>query len=276
MTIWLLPSKPDRHRLHHVTPDHDGILHMPWPLPLLRDGCSCPWHSIVTSKSRVVIVPYGLLHYIPFHALFAQASEDHISEIVYTPSATVLLDYCRVKPSTQRRHALVFSAGDDLRYATREAAVVAARLHGSWQHGAVRPPWLRPYRESPCHSILHFACHARFDPDDPLASGLALADGRLTMRQVLDELHLEADLVVLSGCETGQSRLHRGDELIGLVRAFIYAGTPSVLVSLWPVDDISTGLLMETFYDHLLADRSPAVALARTRSKPCAPCPRPL
>ena len=259
-----LAFERDRHRLHHVTPDHDGILHMPWPLPLLRGRLLMPLAQSMAGKSRVVIVPYGLLHYIPFHALFAQASEDHISEIVYTPSATVLLDYCRVKPSTQRRHALVFSAGDDLRYAAREAAVVAARLPVSRPDGAAAT-LAAALPRNPCASLLHLACHARFDPDDPLASGLALADGRLTMRQVLDELHLEADLVVLSGCETGQSRLHRGDELIGLVRAFIYAGTPSVLVSLWPVDDISTGLLMETFYDHLLASRSPAVALAHAQ-----------
>ena len=141
---------------------------------------------------------------------------------------------------------------------------MAASLRGPWLHGAAATR-AAVIHESPHHPILHFACHAHFDPEDPLASDLTLADGRLTVRQILDELSLHADLVVLSACETGQSRLQRGDELIGLARAFIYAGTPSVLVSLWPVDDITTCLLMETFYDHLLAGRSPAAALAHAQ-----------
>ncbi len=253
-----------RHRLHHLAPDREGILHAPWPLPLLQERLLTPLAQSIAGKSRLVIVPYGRLHYIPFHALFAQSSHDRGPEIIHAPSATVLLDYCCAKPPAQSRRGLVFSVGHDLRYAAREGAAVAARLHGSWFHGAAATI-AAAMHESARYPILHFACHAHFDADNPLASGLALADGRLTVRQILDELHLEADLVVLSACETGQSRLHRGDELIGLARAFIYAGTPSVLVSLWPADDITTCLLMETFYDHLLAGRSPAAALAHAQ-----------
>jgi CHAT domain-containing protein len=59
-------------------------------------------------------------------------------------------------------------------------------------------------------------------------------------------------LVTLGACETGRNKVLHGDELLGMVRAFIYAGTPSVLVSLWPVDELSTRILMETFYRNLL------------------------
>ncbi|WP_423223576.1 CHAT domain-containing protein [Candidatus Amarolinea aalborgensis] len=251
----------NRHRLQQMAPDHEGILHTPWLLPLLQERLIAPLSSRLADKLRLVIVPYGRLHYIPFHALLHQSSEERTPEIIHAPSATVLLAYCCAKPPARGRGGAVFSVGDDLRYVEREAAAVAARLAGPWFQNLAATV-AAAIGESADYPILHFACHAHFDPEDPLASGLTLADGRLTVRQILDDLRLHADLVVLSGCETGQNRLHRGDELIGLVRAFIYAGTPSVLVSLWPVDDVSTGLLMETFYAHLLAGHSPAAALA--------------
>ena len=64
-------------------------------------------------------------------------------------------------------------------------------------------------------------------------------------------MNLQASLVVLSGCETGLGKLSSGDELIGLTRAFIYAGTPSVVASLWKVDDHSTAQLLSGFYKNL-------------------------
>lgn len=182
-------------------------------------------------------------------------------EIVYAPSATVLLDYCGAKPLGRGRGGLVISHSDDLPHLQPEAAAVAARLGGAWHAGAAATR-AAVLRDGPRYPLLHFACHGCFDPAEPLQSGLDLADGRLTAAEILEHLHLEADLVTLSGCETGQSRLHRGDELIGLTRAFIAAGTPSVLVSLWPVADISTRLLMERFYDRLLASATPAAALS--------------
>lgn len=254
----------NRHRLKQMAPDHEGILHTPWPLPLLHKHLMTPLAQLLTDWHRLVIVPNGQLHYIPFHALFAQSSGDRGPEIIHAPSATVLLNFCCAKPAACGRGGVVFSVGHDLRYVAREGAAVAARLGGAWFHSAAATT-AAVIHESANHPVLHFACHAHFDAADPLASGLTLADGRLTMRQVLNELHLAADLVVLSACETGQSRLHRGDELIGLARAFIYAGTPSVLVSLWPVDDITTCLLMETFYDQLLAGHSLAASLVHAQ-----------
>jgi len=64
-------------------------------------------------------------------------------------------------------------------------------------------------------------------------------------------MDLNASLVILSACETGLGHLTNGDEMVGLSRAFIYAGTPSVISSLWMVEDESTSFLMERFYTHL-------------------------
>ena len=87
-----------------------------------------------------------------------------------------------------------------------------------------------------------------------------LADGPLTVQDILG-LQLDLDLVTLSACDSGVSQNRPGDELIGLTRAFIYAGTPSVLVSLWSVDEVSTGLLMTAFYRGLRAGLTKAEAL---------------
>ncbi|MBI4522446.1 MAG: CHAT domain-containing protein [Deltaproteobacteria bacterium] len=108
---------------------------------------------------------------------------------------------------------------------------------------------------SPNHDILHFATHAELKEDDPLSSAVLLAkngkeDGRLEVREIFG-MDLKANLVVLSGCETGLGKLSTGDELVGLTRAFIYAGTSSVVASLWKVDDSSTAALMASFYRNL-------------------------
>ena len=108
---------------------------------------------------------------------------------------------------------------------------------------------------SPSYDVLHFATHAQLNEDDPLSSAVLLAkggkeDGRLEVREIFG-MDLKANLVVLSGCDTGLGKLSTGDELVGLTRAFIYAGTPSVVASLWSVDDSSTAQLMASFYRNL-------------------------
>ena len=110
-------------------------------------------------------------------------------------------------------------------------------------------------RWSPQNDIIHFASHAELNENDPLASVILLAksdyeDGRLEVREIF-AMDLKASLVVLSACETGLGKLSSGDELVGLTRAFIYAGTPSVVGSLWNVEDSSTAQLMASFYKNL-------------------------
>lgn len=122
--------------------------------------------------------------------------------------------------------------------------------------------------------LLHFACHGFFDSRQPLQSGIALAPkpgsapGReaplLTAEDVFG-LEIRADLVALSACESGVDERRPGDELIGLTRAWIYAGTPSVLATLWPVDDLSSQLLMEPFYRELAAGTGKAEALRKAQ-----------
>ena len=113
---------------------------------------------------------------------------------------------------------------------------------------------LSPYR------FVHFSVHATMNETEPRFSGLLLSsptapdgreDGVLTANEIFN-LHLNADLVALPACETGLGKEVRGEGLMGLMRAFIYAGTPSVLVSLWKVDDAASADLMARFYEYLL------------------------
>jgi CHAT domain-containing protein len=117
---------------------------------------------------------------------------------------------------------------------------------------------------APNADVLHLACHGQFRPDNPLFSSLRLADGWLTVRDAYD-LELRCALVTLGACETGISMVAPGDELLGLVRGFFSAGVPSLLVSLWMVDDESTARLMVDFYERLRAGAAPAAALRQAQ-----------
>ncbi len=109
-------------------------------------------------------------------------------------------------------------------------------------------------RELPRHRLVHFATHGVVSPDDPLGAGLLLspgADGQagvLTARQVYS-LRLPARLAVLSACDTARGQLrYVSGGVTSLAGAFLYAGVPSVVASLWPVDDQATAGFMTTFY----------------------------
>jgi CHAT domain-containing protein/tetratricopeptide (TPR) repeat protein len=125
-------------------------------------------------------------------------------------------------------------------------------------------PALAQYR------IVHFATHGVFDNENPGLSGVILSlfgergeaqDGVLRLHDIYG-LHLPAELVVLSACNTALGKPVRGEGLVGIVRGFMYAGARRVVASLWKVDDDATGEMMRRFYREMLeADRSPAAAL---------------
>jgi len=102
---------------------------------------------------------------------------------------------------------------------------------------------------------IHFATHGTFDAEKPLSSGLLLSgdnenDGTLTVGELYD-LRLPADLVTLSACETALGKVANGDDVVGFTRGFLYAGTSSIVSSLWKVDDQATSILMQQFYKSL-------------------------
>ena len=210
---------------------------------------------------RVVVVPHGPLHHLPFPALFDGDSYllDRF-ELSSAPSSTIW-DLCRSLPPADRGRALVVGVSDDrIPGAEKEARRVADLLPDSTVLLGAQATVEAFRREAPRHDSLHLACHGVFRPDRPMFSALRLADGWLTAAEV-SRLSLPRSSVVLSACETGKSHVLPGDEALGLARAFLAAGALTVVVSLWLVDDESTMDLMATWYEALGTGTRAAQAL---------------
>jgi CHAT domain-containing protein len=114
---------------------------------------------------------------------------------------------------------------------------------------------------APHANVLHLACHGQFRADNPRFSSLRLAGDWMTMRDASALDLRRCEIVSLSACETGVNAVAPGDELIGLARGFFTAGAPSILMSLWTVDDEATADLMLSFYEQLCSGASAAKAL---------------
>lgn len=120
--------------------------------------------------------------------------------------------------------------------------------------------------------ILHFACHGTVDDSDPLQSALVLSrgakhkeDGFLRASEIL-QLKMNADLVVLSACQSDSGMIQKGEGIIGITRIFFYAGASSVLSTLWKIDDSFTAIFMTEFYRNLKLGKSLMEALQVTKT----------
>jgi CHAT domain-containing protein len=217
--------------------------------------------DIAVHYAKWLIVPHGpLLHYLPFHALHDGQSyliERH--EISYLPAAS-LLRYIRQNQATGVGVAAFgHSQNGRLPFALQEANTVAHLLGGDVY--LEEQATLTQLQTVASHvRLLHLATHGSFNKDNPLFSGLALADGALNTLDVFN-LRLGASLVTLSACQTGRSVIKGGDELQGLLRAFLYAGSQSLLLGLWRVADQSTLHFMELFYYSLAQGMTKGEAL---------------
>jgi CHAT domain-containing protein/tetratricopeptide (TPR) repeat protein len=211
----------------------------------------------------LLIVPHGPVHYIPFQALWDGArylTDAH--DIVYGASATVLR-ICRERAPRPAVRDLVLAVPDERTPSILEEAQALAGLLPSAAVfvGSTATTALLA-EQGGSAGKLHIAAHGVFRSDNPLFSSLRLGDGWLNMMDVFN-LTLGAELTTLSACETGRGALYGGDELVGLSQAFLSAGTPSLVVSLWRVHDRSTTRFMEQFYQGLLDGRSRPDALRR-------------
>jgi CHAT domain-containing protein len=217
-----------------------------------------------TAPGEVVwFVGHDALHLLPLHAAPLPDGGYLVDRnpVCYAPSASVMR-FCQDKHRERDRTGIVVGdPGGDLPHAAAEARSVAVVLGSEPLIGgsATRNEVLgRLEGENP--AFLHFACHGFFDPLDPMSSGIELAGApgaigdRLTARDLLG-LELNPALVTLSACRTGIQQRRPGDELLGLARALLYAGTPAAMLTLWSVEDLSTRVLMERFYTELVGVR---------------------
>ncbi len=216
-----------------------------------------PLESVLPRSDRLTVIPHGPLHHVPFAAL--HDGRQHLIEryaIVTAPSASM---YARLAARKSRGEtdykALVVGVADErVPMARREVAEVATMLHPVkllLDHDATAESVAAAMKDA---SIVHFACHGRFDSQNPLGSGLRLYDRWFTVRDAY-RLKLHDALLVLSACETGLSAVTLGDELDGLLRGFLAAGARGALMTLWMVDDATAAAVMRRFYENFMADK---------------------
>jgi tetratricopeptide (TPR) repeat protein len=246
------------------------------------------------AEGRLVVVADGILSDLPFEALIAPWTAGpggrlliEEREVSYAPSASAIRSIRsadRRSGAAPRRLLAIgdpalpagppeFAESAPLPFAREEASRIAALfpaddrtllLGPEATEEALDTTDLREVR------YLHIAAHGLIDETAPQRSGLLLApgspdrDGLLQMSEIF-RLRLGADVAVLSGCRTGLGPLVRGEGIVGLTRAFLYAGARSVVVSLWDVGDRSTADLMERFYRGLLAGKPPRTALREAK-----------
>jgi CHAT domain-containing protein len=200
---------------------------------------------------------------VPFHALYDGESYviDRFS-ISYAPSASVYAA-CKGKEPNRSGCALVMGIPDALAPSIEEEAQALSALLPNSQlllGPDANEEALR--RLGPGCRSLHIATHGSFRQDNPMFSSIRLGTSYLSVYDIY-QLHLPAEIVVLSGCATGLNVVSPGDELIGLARGFLQAGAQSLVLSLWDVHDASTRDFMLAFYRHLRQGESRAGALRR-------------
>jgi CHAT domain-containing protein len=227
-------------------------------------------------QPRVILIPHGVLHYVPFAALHNRATGRYLIDdftLTYAPSASALR-FLRAKESPVEGHALVL--GDPatklgrLPGAAQEAATIA-RILGTTSHFGADARESLLYGLGGKTDLIHLAAHGTYDSANPLFSRITLAaggghDGDLTVQDILSSLDLAGvNLVVLSACRSAIGARSGGDEVVGLTRALLYAGAPGVISTLWNIDDAASAGLMEEFYRRFAAGASVADALRQAQ-----------
>lgn len=265
---------------------------------------------------HLIIVPDGVLYYLPFETLISEAEGTHpkqqylieLYKISYAPSASSFVFLVNKKTEVKTLKSLLAignpdyspamprydkqkkSYGETLREIylnngfdfsslpyTKDEVLQISRyfprdkvdicMDGEAREDVIKKKSLKDYR------IIHFACHGFQDETLPLRSALVLSlsenveeDGFLQVREIYD-LRLNADLIVLSACQTGRGKLENGEGVLGLPRVFFYAGAKSTISTLWKINDKSTSELMRYFYHFLSegSDKAQALRLAKLK-----------
>jgi CHAT domain-containing protein len=210
---------------------------------------------------KVYIVPHGILHYLPFQTLIYHSHYlIETYQVGYIPSATAL-KYVLAK--RKKKSAYILALGNPelntpqmkLPFAEKEVQGIKSIYPTTKVLIGEDASEANFKKQAGAHDIVHVASHGEFNSNSPLLSCLRLSggngeDGRLETREIFG-LNLDAYLVTLSACNTAIGKLTKGDDVVGLTRAFIFAGTPSILGTIWSVNDESTSIFMKHFYENL-------------------------
>lgn len=247
-------------------------LHSPFGKRLLSCVLEEAWRVLIqplqgwlpVEGSNLVIAPFAGLHHLPFAAFTNPVDGSYLVDRYHLKAATSLGTLKAMRTQAQIKvedhtnaHAMtVVGYADDPSSPSYlpavEDEVNAISNLFNLPHPLIGQAAMieNVLTQAPGSQSLHFACHGMFDPQEPQRSGLMLEDGWLTVRDVLTRMNLSGtELVVMSSCLSGLSRISQGEELTGLLTAFISARAKSVVGSLWSVDDRSTAELMVKFYE---------------------------
>ena len=226
-------------------------------------------------KERVCIVPHGVLHHLPFNALLINKDPQTFFieqyDLFYSPSSSIL-KIAHDKNKRRKKKSLLFAKSDFSDYpgwgnldgTIEEVEKLRSQrlLPGIKVYTDVEATEGKLKEVARKYDIIHLATHGELNRENPLLSRILLSssrndDGSLTVSEIFG-LDLSCYLVTLSACETGKigsyvpgKEFSSGDDLVGLTRAFIFAGTPSIIASLWHVGDAPAVLLMERFYKEM-------------------------
>ncbi len=307
---WLLVRTRAAVKIYHLPPFETIWTRVPVLVGLLgrRDGSEAPgsvreFQDLMAAAladlpgdvTRLVILPDGPLHNLPFDVLRPAPGKPPLAEvyeIAIAPSATTWLRWKQSPVRPPAIPALVFADPDlkgvsrkgdsksptrdvqlgDLPRAREEGLAVARYLGGGSEcfvGSAATESRLKSQNLS-SFGVLHFASHAVVDTVFPdrsavlLARGSAAEDGWLRPRDVVN-LNLSGQVVVLSACQTASGALIEGEGVTGLAHSFFQAGAHAVIASLWPLRDDEAARTFETFYRHLSRGVSVGQAMAATR-----------
>ncbi|MBD3412964.1 MAG: CHAT domain-containing protein [Candidatus Aminicenantes bacterium] len=257
--------------------------------------------GLAPNIKKIIFVPDDILNFLPFEALVSQPDSNkwlvHDFYVSYSPSISSLNEIInRKKTNGIKRHKDLLAVGDPyfkpirngnngrqilgtfdfqrLKYSGTEIDQISSLFKPSQKtiykrNKATEEALKRTNLEN--YKIIHLATHSLIDNQQPFRSSIVLAldenpqeDGFLQTREIYN-ISLNADLVVLSACETGLGQFIKGEGIEGINRSFFYAGTSAVLMSLWPVNDQATFQMMERFYTHLRSSESIINSLRDTK-----------
>ncbi|MCH2045041.1 MAG: CHAT domain-containing protein [Saprospiraceae bacterium] len=244
---------------------------------------------------KLIIVPDGILNYIPFETLIQELPQSLTTadykqlpflledyRINYGYSATLLLENIKNRRLSNNGKCIGFAPSYEegtqsthtaLPWTSKELKAIESAYSGTYYYDkdAIKS---RFQREAPEYGIIHLAMHGIVDFRTPMRSKLAFmnidtndVDQQFLYAYEIHNMEINADLVVLSACETGYGKTVRGEGVLSLARAFMYAGTPSVVTTLWQVNDYTSSNLMIRFYQNLDQGLTKPEALRQAKLK---------
>lgn len=281
----LLSTKPEQVRKRYIKEASQ-----------LYEAILAPVLEKLTDENRLVIVPDGPLSQIPFETLLtdrAAAQEakhyadmpfllkDYAIQYSYSGSLWEAVRKLDLAPNNGKCLAFAPNYGEGgfegtlrelneaLPGAQEEVNHLQEHFEGDFHRGKAANRRLFE-QEAAQYSLIHLAMHGIMDEKNPLYSKLAFSPSDTSQSPFLhafeiQQMQLSADLVVLSACETGAGEYQRGEGVMSLARSFLMAGTPSVLMTLWKINDQASAMLMGHFYEQLADGQDIDLALQQAK-----------